>query len=84
MQAVPLAALLLECLGCAHQGAVEQAVEFFDLLNAVPIEQRNPQLGQPIYASMLPYLSQQACYPQPPDNWEATSVEDEDALHSLR
>ena len=83
LQAVPLAAVVLECLTCDHQGAVEAAVEFFDLMNAVPVEQRHPQLGPPVYATALPHLTRQARYPLPFSTWEECEL-DSDSFHSFR
>ena len=75
--------MALECLACEHQGAVEAAVEFFDLMNAVPVEQRHPQLGPPVYASALPCLTRQARYPLPFSSWEE-SEQDSESFYSFR
>ena len=58
-------------------------MEFFDLMNAVPVEQRHPQLGPPVYASALPSLTRQARYPVPFSSWEENE-QDSDAFHSFR
>ena len=75
---------MLESLACDNQGAVEAAVEYFDLLNAVPVEQRHAQLGPPVYASMLGPLSHQASYPQPFTTWDLCTEKDSDTFHSFR
>ena len=83
-QAVALAALVLESLDSGHHGAAEAAIEYFDLLSAVPVAQRHPQLGQPVYASLLPRLTSLAMYPQPFTSWELCTEEDSDTFHSFR
>ena len=82
-QSIPLAGLMLECLACGHQGAAEAAIEYFDMLNSVPMSQRHPQLGAPLYATMLPHLSRLASYPRSFSSWDQ-STEEPDMFYSFR
>lgn len=75
---------MLECLACDHQGVVEAAVGYFDMLSAVQIEQRDPQLRAPVYASMLPRLLDQAAYPQSFTSWELSTDLDSHTFHTFR
>lgn len=84
VQAVPLASLVLECLGCGHPGAAGEAIDFFDSLNSVPVAQRHPSLGPPTFAAMLPHLARLAAYPRGFRGWGEELETDSATFHSFR
>jgi hypothetical protein len=76
--------MVLGCLRCGHHGAAGEAIEYFDMLNSVPLAQRDPRLGPPIYASMLPHLSCLASYPPDFQSWDSEHDIDSGTFHSFR
>lgn len=84
LQAVPLAAVVLRALGCGHHGAAKAAIEYLDWLSSVPVAERHPQLGQPVFISMLPHLLELASYPAGFTTWEESPDGDSNTFHSFR
>ena len=81
---MPLAVLVLEGLRSGQRSVAESAMEYFDVLSAVPVAQRHPQLGPPVYLTMLPSLTALARYPADFTTWEVCTEDDPEAFHSFR
>ena len=59
-------------------------MEYFDTVNAVPVNERHPQLGPPTYASLLPKLLARASYPRPFTSWQLCTDQDSSSFHDFR
>jgi transportin-3 len=62
-EAAPFAELMLECLGRPEAGVAEAGVDYFLMLNTVPLADRAPRLGAPLFQDMVGRLLAHATYP---------------------
>ncbi|WIA30246.1 hypothetical protein OEZ86_000336 [Tetradesmus obliquus] len=82
---LPLAELLLHCVSRPERAVCEAAVEYFVCANTLPLEQRHPQMGGPLYASLLgPLLGWHSCYSSSFVSWNEELDEDEEAFYRFR
>jgi hypothetical protein len=79
---LPLAELMLHCVSRPERAVCEAAVEYFVCANTLPLEQRHPQMGGPLYASLLgPLLGWHGCYSSSFVNWNEELDDDEEAFY---
>ena len=83
-EAVPFSELMLECLTQADPAVVESSLEFFLMVNTVPLAERKPELGPPLYEALLRRLLPHITYPADFLTWEECSAVDEDEFLRLR
>jgi hypothetical protein len=77
-----LAELMLHCVSRPERAVCEAAVEYFVCCNTLPLEQRHPQMGGPLYASLLgPLLGWHACYSSSFVSWNEELDDDEEAFY---
>ncbi|KAA6422701.1 MAG: hypothetical protein FRX49_07236 [Trebouxia sp. A1-2] len=69
-EAVQLAELLLTCLSLGERQVAEFAIDYLDSLSTVPLAERQPQLQQPLYSSLLHVLAPHIQYPQEFTDWD--------------
>ncbi|WIA10180.1 hypothetical protein OEZ85_010384 [Tetradesmus obliquus] len=85
LNVLPLAELLLHCVSRPERAVCEAAVEYFVCANTLPLEQRHPQMGGPLYASLLgPLLGWHSCYSSSFVSWNEELDEDEEAFYRFR
>ncbi|KAF6265368.1 hypothetical protein COO60DRAFT_1689898 [Scenedesmus sp. NREL 46B-D3] len=69
----------------AGRAVCESTVEYFVCTNTLPLEQRHPQMGAPLFASLLaPLLGWHACYSSTFVNWNEELDDDEEAFYRFR
>jgi hypothetical protein len=79
---LPLAELMLHCVSRPERAVCEAAVEYFVCVNTLPLEERHPQMGGPLYASLLgPLLGWHSCYSSSFVNWNEELDDDEEAFY---
>jgi hypothetical protein len=84
LQAASLVEAVLKCLGCSSKKVAETAVEYFDALCTVPMSERHPYFGAPMFAQLLQPLLSHARYPADFTSWEECVEEDSDDFHRFR
>lgn len=84
MQSAELAQAMLTAFSSGHPGAVESALNYFDTINIMAVEQRHPYLGKPLFAALLPLILQAAKYPDGFTDWESCQATNEDEFHRYR
>ena len=62
----------------------EFAIDYLDSLSTVPLAERQPQLQQPLYASLVQVLAPHMQYPQGFTAWEECVDDDEEAFNRFR
>jgi hypothetical protein len=62
----------------------EFAVDYLDSLSTVPLAERQPQLQQPLYSSLLQVLAPHVQYPQDFIDWDGCVDDDEEAFTRFR
>lgn len=73
--------MFLPLFGCPAQSQVCQAcIEYFLMVNTVPVAQRHPQMGAPLYGSLAQPLLAHCCYPAGFEGWADCIEEDEEAF----
>lgn len=83
-EAVPLAELMMTCLSLGQRGVAEFAIDYLDSLSTVPLAERQPQLQQPLYSSLLQVLFPHMQFPQSFTNWDEWVEDDEEAFNRFR
>ncbi|GAB4818769.1 hypothetical protein N2152v2_005815 [Parachlorella kessleri] len=83
-QAVPFSELMLECLSLPNPAAPENSLEYFLMINTVPLAERAPPLGGVLYEAMLRALVPHVSLPQHFTSWEEEGEVDQDAFDRLR
>eukprot|EP00887_Chlorella_sp_A99_P002079 scaffold21.g2079.t1 len=82
--AVPFSELMLECLALRDPAVVESSLDFFLMVNTVPLAERRPELGAPLYSALLQRLVPHITYPPGFSSWEQCTEVDEDDFLRLR
>ncbi|GBF98210.1 hypothetical protein Rsub_10710 [Raphidocelis subcapitata] len=82
--ALPLAQLMLECVQRPEREVAQAAVEYFLMVNTVPLAARHPQMGAPLYSSLAPLLLAHARFPEGFESWADCVEEDEEAFTRFR
>ncbi len=62
----------------------EFAIDYLDSLSTVPLAERQPQLQQPLYSSLLQVLGQHMQYPHDFTSWNDWVDDDEESFHRFR
>jgi len=62
----------------------EFAIDYLDSLSTVPLAERQPQLQQPLYSSLLQVLAPHIKYPPDFTNWDGCVDDDEEAFTRFR
>ncbi|KAL3145521.1 hypothetical protein ABBQ32_003345 [Trebouxia sp. C0010 RCD-2024] len=83
-EAVPLAELMLTCLSLGERRVAEFVIDYLDSLSTVALAERQPQLQQPLYSSLLQVLFPHMQFPQGFTNWEDWVEDDEEAFNRFR
>lgn len=66
------------------RSVAEAAIEFFEALNTVPMAERAPSFGPPLFARLLPLLLAHARYPADFTSWVECLEDDADDFHRFR
>jgi hypothetical protein len=66
-------------LPCSLQ-VCQAAVEYFLMVNTVPVSARHPQMGAPLYGALARPLLAHCCYPEGFEGWADCVEEDEEAF----
>jgi hypothetical protein len=56
------------------------AIEYFLMVNTVPVASRHPQMGAPLYGALAQPLLAHCCYPEGFEGWAECVEEDEEAF----
>jgi hypothetical protein len=81
-----LAETVLECLRSQQQQPAQQrkvceaAADYFLAINTVPLAERSPALGPPLFSALAGPLFQAACHPPGWSDWDECD-DDEEAFH---
>ena len=62
----------------------EFAIDYLDSLSTVPLAERQPQLQQPLYSSLLQVLAPHIQYPPDFTDWDGCVDDDEEAFTRFR
>ncbi len=62
----------------------EFAIDYLDSLSTVPLAERQPQLQQPLYSSLLQVLAPHIQYPHDLTDWDECVDDDEEAFTRFR
>lgn len=79
-----LVEVVLKCLGCPSKNVAETAVEYFDTLCTVPVAERHPSFGAPLFSRLLPLLLMHTRYPADFTSWKESIDEDADDFYRFR
>ena len=71
------------CVAGKRQVA-EFAIDYLDSLSTVPLSERQPQLQQPLYSSLLQVLGPHLQYSQDFTSWEECVEDDDEAFNRFR
>lgn len=68
---IPLAELMVECFDRTEPLVGEAAIDYFYMINTVPLAHRPPSLGPPLFQAMVARLQRHVAYPEgfPPGGW---------------
>jgi hypothetical protein len=86
-ESLDLANLMLECLNRPEPMITESTLDFFFMVNTVPLSQRPLALGPPLFETMMIKLQRHIAYPEdfPVHGWaEDTSEIDPEAFSRMR
>uniref|UniRef100_A0A061RMX8 Importin N-terminal domain-containing protein n=1 Tax=Tetraselmis sp. GSL018 TaxID=582737 RepID=A0A061RMX8_9CHLO len=83
-EAIPLAHLMMQCLSHSERRTVEAALDYFLMLNTVPVAERHPELQKPLYIAMLGPLLRLATMPHGLEDWRTFTGDDEDSFRRFR
>eukprot|EP00873_Tetraselmis_striata_P020657 jgi/Tetstr1/440921/TSEL_029191.t1 len=83
-EAVPLAQLMMACLAHPERRVVEGALDYFLMLNTVPVAERHVDLQLPLFGSMLEPLLRHATMPVDLQDWEGYTGDDKDSFARFR
>ncbi|KAI8465208.1 MAG: armadillo-type protein [Monoraphidium minutum] len=82
--ALALAELMLQLVQRPEREVCQACVEYFLMLNTVPVAQRHPQLAAPLFGALAQPLLARCCYPPGFEGWEECVDEDEEAFTRFR
>lgn len=71
-------------LSAGDRQVAECAIDYLDSLSTVPLVERQPQLREPLYSSLLQVLLPHMQFPNGFNSWEECVDDDEDAFNRFR
>ncbi len=72
------------CCVIGERQVAEFAIDYVDSLSTVPLAERQPQLQQPLYSSLLQVLAPHIQYPPDFTDWDGCVDDDEEAFTRFR
>jgi len=63
-----------------HPQVCQAAIEYFLMINTVPLAERHPQMGAPLYSALAQPLLRHCCYPEGFEGWAECAEEDEETF----
>jgi hypothetical protein len=83
-EALQVADVMLGALSAGDRGLTETCIEYFLMLNTVPLAERHPGLHTPLWTKLVVEVSSIAQFPSDFTTWEEALEDDEDSFHRFR
>lgn len=83
-EVLQVADVMLGALSVGDRSLSETCIEYFLMLNTVPIAERHPELHVPLWTKLLVKLTTTSQYPPDFSSWEEALEDDEDSFHRFR
>ncbi len=72
------------CCVTGERQVAEFAIDYLDSLSTVPLAERQPQLQQPLYSSLLQVLAPHIQYPHDFTDWDECVDDDDESFTRFR